>query len=113
MIRGQKATLTMAGNQVQLRPERPFSEEIDPETSEAFPPESIPAHHKNWFDCIRDGKKPNADIDLAIKVQTVISLGEMSDRLKITCCFDEATRKITTGDGKEVAPITYGTLELS
>jgi len=36
MIRGHKATLTMAGNLVQLKPERPFTEEIDPETSEAF-----------------------------------------------------------------------------
>jgi predicted dehydrogenase len=113
MIRGQKATLTMAGNSVELKPERPFSEEIDPETSERFPAESIPVHHKNWFDCIRSGKAPNANIDLAIRVQTVISLGEMSDRLKIVCLFDENTRKITTGDGKEVTPITYGTLELS
>ncbi|MHC1765424.1 MAG: Gfo/Idh/MocA family protein [Verrucomicrobiia bacterium] len=113
MIRGHMATLTMAGNLVQLRPERPFSEEIDPETSEAFAPESIPAHHKNWFDCIRDGKEPNANIDLAIKVQTVISLGEMADRLNVTCVFDEKTRKITTGEGREIAPITYGTLELS
>ncbi|MFO1496993.1 MAG: Gfo/Idh/MocA family oxidoreductase [Verrucomicrobiota bacterium] len=113
MIRGHKATLTMAGNLVQLKPERPFTEEIDPETSESFPPESIPVHHKNWFDCIRDGKLPNANIDLAIKVQTVISLGEMSDRLDMVCLFDEKTRKITNGDGKEVAPITYGTLPLS
>jgi predicted dehydrogenase len=119
MIRGQKATLTMAGNSVELKPERPFSEEIDPEASERFAPESIPVHHKNWFDCIRSGKAPNANIDLAIKVQTVISLGEMSDRLKIVCLFDEKSRKITIGDGtengpgKEIAPITYGTLELS
>jgi predicted dehydrogenase len=113
MIRGQKATLTMAGNRVELKPERPFSEEVDPETSEPFPPEFIPNHHKNWFDCIRDGKAPNANIDLAIRVQTVISLGEMSDRLKIVCLFDENTRKISTGDGKEVPAITYGTLELS
>jgi predicted dehydrogenase len=116
MIRGQKATLTMAGNVVDLKPERPFSDEIDPETSAACAPESIPAHHKNWFDCIRDGKAPNANIDLAIRVQTVISLGEMSDRLKIACLFDEKTRKISVSDGqqiKEIAPITYGTLELS
>ena len=113
MIRGQKATLTMAGNLVQLKPERPFTDEIDPETSESFAPESIPAHHKNWFECIRTGKVPNANIDLAVKVQTVISLGEMSERLNVVCLFDEKTRKITNGDGKEIAPITYGTLPLS
>ena len=38
----------------------------------------------------------------------MISLAEMSDRLKITCLFDEKTRKITTGDGKEVPAFTYG-----
>lgn len=37
----------------------------------------------------------------------------MAERLKMTCLFDEKTRKITDGNGKEVAPITYGTLELS
>jgi hypothetical protein len=29
------------------------------------------------------------------------------------CLFDEKTRKITTMDGKEVSPITYGTLPKS
>ena len=106
----------MAGNMVELKPERPFSDEIDPETSEPCAPESIPTHHKNWFDCIRSGKAPNANIDLAIRVQTVVSLGEMSDRMKIACLFDEKTRKISISDGRQshnIDPITYGTMELS
>jgi hypothetical protein len=37
----------------------------------------------------------------------------MSDRLKIACLFDEKSRRITTADGKEVKPITYGSTELS
>jgi hypothetical protein len=37
----------------------------------------------------------------------------MSERLNLMCRFDEKTRKITAGDGKVVAPITYGTLPLS
>jgi predicted dehydrogenase len=113
MIRGHHATLTMAGNVVDLRPERPFSEEIDPDRSEPFAPETFTAHHKNWFDCIRSGKQPNANIDLALRVQAVVALGEMSDRLSITCMFDEKTRKVTTADGKEVQPISYGTLPIS
>lgn len=115
VIRGHKGTLYMAGNRVDLKPEKPFAEDIDPETFDNLTPgEDIPVHEKNWFDCIRDNKQPNANIDLAVKVQTVISLGEISDRLKVACCFDEKTRKITTGpDGKEVAPLTYGSTELS
>jgi hypothetical protein len=76
-------------------------------------PEDIRVHEKNWFDCIRNGKTPNASIELAIRAQTVISLSEMSNRLNVMCRFDEKTRKIMTGDGKEMAAITYGTLELS
>jgi hypothetical protein len=73
-------------------------------------PEDLRVHEKNWFDCIRSGQQTNANIDLAIRVQTVISLAEMSDRLKTACLFDDKTRKITDGSGKEIPAITYGTL---
>ena len=112
-IRGQKGTLYVAGNRVELKPERPFADDVDPEDFNGLKPvEDVGFHEKNWFDCIRANKQPNAGIDLAIRVQTVISLAEMSDRLKVACLFDEKTRKITA-DGKEIQPITYGTLELS
>ncbi len=66
---------------------------------------------KNWFECIRSGKPPIGNIDLALRVQTVISLAEMSQRLNVACLFDERSRKITTGpEGRVLEPITYGTL---
>ncbi|HAB15286.1 MAG TPA: Gfo/Idh/MocA family oxidoreductase [Verrucomicrobiota bacterium] len=113
MIRGHKATLTMAGNKVELRPERSFAEEIDPQTSEAFPAESVAAHHANFFAAIRGQQKLNAGIDLALKVQTVISLAEASDRIGVVCFFDEKTRKVTDGQGREIRMPTYGWHELS
>ncbi len=115
MIRGHKATLYMGGNSVELKPEKEYADEIDPQTFDHLEPsgEKIPEMEKNWFNCIRSGEKPYGNIDLAVRVQTVISLAEMSQRLNIMCLFDEKTRKITTGDGKEVEPITYGTLKLS
>ena len=116
VIYGHKAYLEIgnAGERIRMVPEPPFSEEMDiQEFTGLTPAEDIGAHHANWFDCIRTGKQPNANIDLATKVQTVISLAEMSDRLGIACLFDETTRKITSCDGKEITPITYGTLELS
>ena len=114
MIRGHQGTIYMAGNRVELKPEKAFSEEIDPLTIDGIKPgEDIRYHEANWFDCIRSGKQPNAGIDLAVRVQTVISLAEMSERLSLMCLFDEKTRQITTGDGKVVKPITYGTLPLS
>ena len=106
-----KATLNIgsSGERVELVPEKDFADDIDPETFTGLQPEDIRVHEKNWFDCIRSGQQPNANIDLAIRVQTVISLAEMSDRLKTTCLFDEKARKVTAG-GKEMAAITYGTL---
>ncbi|MEI7733038.1 MAG: Gfo/Idh/MocA family oxidoreductase [Verrucomicrobiota bacterium] len=108
MIRGQKGSLYLGGNKVDLKPEKPFTEEIDPESFGPFPAESIPAHHKNWFGAIRGTEKGNCSVDLAVRVQTVVSLGEMSDRLGMMCHFDEKTRKITDGAGKEIQAITYG-----
>jgi predicted dehydrogenase len=110
-----KATLNIgsSGERIELVPEKEFADDIDPETMTGLQPEDIRVHEKNWFDCIRSGQQTNANIDLAIRVQTVISLAEMSDRLKTTCLFDEKSRKITDGSGKEIAPITYGTLAQS
>jgi predicted dehydrogenase len=114
MIRGQHGTISLGGNRVQIKPERPFSEEVDPEEFEnLLPNESVPNHHANFFDAIRNDVEPSAGIDLAVKAQTVVSLAEMSDRLNIMCLFDEKTRKVTTANGVEVEPITYGSLELS
>lgn len=110
-----KASLEVgtSGESVNLVPEREFADDVDPDRFGGFQMEDIRVHEKNWFDCIRSGKTPNANIDLAIRVQTVISLAEMSDRLKTACLFDENTRKITDGAGKEIPAITYGTLPLS
>jgi hypothetical protein len=37
----------------------------------------------------------------------------MSERLKLTCLFDEKTRKITDGTGREVPMLTYGSIDPS
>jgi hypothetical protein len=112
---GHKANLNVdaTAGKVDLVPQREFGDEIDPENFANLQPEEIRVHEKNWFDCIRSGKEPNANIDLAIRTQTVISLAEMSDRLKVSCLFNEKTRKVTTDGSTPVTPITYGTLPLS
>jgi predicted dehydrogenase len=111
LIRGHHATLHIGGNRLDLKPERDFTEEMDPETYENLVPiEDVGVHETNWFQAIRANKLPNASIELAIRVQTVISLAEMSERLKVTCLFDEKTKAITSGDGKKLAPVTYGVL---
>jgi predicted dehydrogenase len=108
MIRGHHATLYFAGNRVSLKPEKAFADEIDPELVDGIKPgEDIGVHERNWISAIRGQGEANAGMDLAIKVQTVISLAEMSERQGMACYFDEKTRKVTNGEGKEVKPMTY------
>ncbi|MCD6337992.1 MAG: Gfo/Idh/MocA family oxidoreductase [Verrucomicrobia bacterium] len=114
VVRGHVATVTLGGTTVEYRPERPFTDEYDPERYTGLvPPESVPVHEENWISCIRSGKKPHADIELAARTQAVISLGEMSDRLGIACHFDPKTRTITDGCGRKLEPISYGKIDPS
>lgn len=93
MIRGNKATILFAGDKAQIIPERAFSDEIEAETVDLHGNgEPIPVHEKNWFDCIRSGQKPNCHIDLAVRAQTMITLGELAQRNNQTFTFDPATR---------------------
>ena len=107
-----KASLNVgtSGERIEIVPEKQFSEEIDMETmKDGFQAEDIRMHEKNWFDAIRANKPDaaNATIELAVRAQTVISLAEMSDRLQTACLFDEKTRQITDGSGKELKALTY------
>lgn len=128
VIYGHKGTLKMGdqGQSILMEPERDFVGELEGLTESerkeraldqisGLQPEDIRVHEKNWFDCIRSGKAPNANIDLAIRVQTTICLAEMSERLKVVCLFDEKTRKVTDASGRDLKALTYGwtTPELS
>jgi predicted dehydrogenase len=116
VIYGHKASLEIgtSGERIQLIPEKPYSDDIDLANFDGLSPiESVPEHEKNWFDSIRQNKAPNANIDLAIRAQVVISLAEMSNRLNMMCLWDEKERKIRKQDGTEIAAITYGTIEPS
>jgi hypothetical protein len=110
-IHGQNATLILnrSGDRVDVLPEQDFADPIGEEHFPDLGAEDVRAHQKNWFDCIRSGNEPNAPIDLAIRAQTVLALAETSERLKVTCLFDEKTRSITDYAGKAVAPLSYGT----
>jgi predicted dehydrogenase len=111
IIRGRKATLYFAPsqNKVELKPERPFAEQLDPETfSDPSPVGNLARLEQNFFECIRSGGTPVANIDLAIRAHTILCLAEMSERLGLTLYFEPQTRALHTGDGRPVKPITYG-----
>ncbi len=113
MLRGRKGTLHFASsqNRVELKPETIFVDEIEPlEFSDAKPTESIESLEKHFFDCIRSGKTPIPNVELAIRAQTVLCLAEMSERLGLALFYNPDTRVITTGDGKVVPALTYDTV---
>ncbi|MFW5972420.1 MAG: Gfo/Idh/MocA family protein [Bacteroidota bacterium] len=114
VVRGHEGTIYLGGNSIELRPERPFADLVDREEyANLQPGPSIPYHIGDFFEGIRTGKVTNGNIDLAMKTQTVISLAEMSERLGEMVHFDAETRKVSVGSGREIGPITYGTLEIS
>jgi predicted dehydrogenase len=95
-IRGNKATLYFGGNGVKIQPERTWADEVEAAT-EPVPgaPENIPDHEKNWFDCIRTNGVPNANIDIAVRVQVMISMGEMAYRQGKTLHFHPESRTVS------------------
>jgi predicted dehydrogenase len=96
IIRGQKANLFFGGGKVALQPERPFVDEL--EASDETPPdsgESHAKHQKNFIESLRNNVPPNCDIELAIRVQTVISLAEESYRKGWMVRFDPLKRSLT------------------
>lgn len=94
MIRGNKATILFAGDSAQITPERAYSDEVEAETIPlGGNGEPIPVHQKNWLDCIRSNKEPNCNIELALRVQVMIGLGELAYRNSETFTFDPKTRQ--------------------
>ncbi|MDX2034859.1 MAG: Gfo/Idh/MocA family oxidoreductase [Blastocatellia bacterium] len=95
MIRGQKANLLFGGGKVQITPERPYVEEID--AKDETPPDSGEnhmKHQKNYIDALRANKPPNCDIELAIRVQTAVSMAEEAYRKGRLVKFDATKRKM-------------------
>jgi predicted dehydrogenase len=112
MIRGRKATVRFATsqNRAELSPESIFTEEMDAEAfADPRPTERIEVLERHFFECIRDGKTPVANIDLAMKAHTVLTLAEMSERMGLALFYDPQKRQIKTGDGKVVPPLDYDT----
>jgi predicted dehydrogenase len=99
-IRCNKGTVFFAGGSIKVKPERTYADEVD-ESEEQAPGagEPIDGHQKNWFECIRSNGVPNGNIDLAIRVQTMISLAERSYRESATFTFDPRTRTATANSG--------------
>ncbi len=112
MIRGRQATiyLSTGQNRAELRPERPFAEQIEPEEfASPLPPGSIARLEKDFFECIRTGRTPVGSIDLAVRAHTILALAEMAERTSTTLLFDDKTRQVRSADGRIMKPLSYDT----
>ncbi|MFQ3549943.1 MAG: Gfo/Idh/MocA family oxidoreductase [Armatimonadota bacterium] len=96
LIRGNMATVYFGGGKVEIRPERPFTDIVEPEDIPVLGPgESHIEHVKNWINAIRTNTTPSCDIELGIRVQTIVSMAEESYRKNKTVTFDPQTRKMS------------------
>jgi len=98
MIRGNKATMFFGGGKVTIEPERPFTDEVEREDLPVVGPgEDQREHHKDLIACIRGTKPggiPNCNIDLALRVQTIVSMAEISYRQNKMSLFDAEKQKL-------------------
>jgi len=107
-IRLNKATITFQGDTIDVKPERVYADEVDAYSEQVPGGEPIDRHQRNFLDCIRNGGTPNCGIDLAVRVQTIISLAELSYRNGVAMHFDPKTRRAWFGAQKDpyyVAPV--------
>lgn len=51
-------------------------------------------HHRNFLDCIRNGKHPNADVEIGHRSATLVHLGNIATRLGRTLNFDPTREQI-------------------
>jgi predicted dehydrogenase len=113
MIRGRQATVYLSSgqNRAELKPERVFAEQVESEEfSSPLPPGSVPRLEKDFFDCIRTGRTPVGNIELALRAHVILSLAEQAERTSTTILFDARTRKLRSGDGRPLRPLSYETV---
>jgi len=59
---------------------------------------SVPEHMRNWIDCIKSGKAPNAEIEIGHRSASLVHLANISTRVNGTLHFDPDKEKITNND---------------
>jgi predicted dehydrogenase len=65
------------------------------------------AHHRNFFDCIRNNRTPNADVEVSHLSTSLCHLGNIATRMRRVITFDPKTEEIQ-GD-KEAAALVRRT----
>jgi len=77
----------IGGDKIHIKPQAAWSDEVEAaDVPIVGPGEDQTEHHKNHISCIRNGGTPNCNIDLALRVQAMLSMAEMSYRQSTWRC---------------------------
>lgn len=58
----------------------------------------LPAHHRNFFDCIRTGEMPHADVSIGHLSASLCHLGNIATRLGRSLTFNPQTEQFLDDD---------------
>lgn len=58
----------------------------------------VPGHHRDWLDCIKNGKKPNANFEEMGRLVEVVLMGAIAERAGSKLYWDEAEKRFTNSD---------------
>jgi predicted dehydrogenase len=95
MIRGHKGNIYLNSRHCVVRPERIYSEELEPATIEC--PDignDQDMHRLKWLKCIRTREQPDSDVEQGTKVMTMVDLATRSMWEGGAFRFDPATGKV-------------------
>ncbi len=93
LIRGQRASLYLAGSNPELKPERPYVDEIEPMVATVVNPVDSHVNHQNdWLSAVRANRQPSCNMDLALRAQAVVSLAELSETTGQMAVLDPVKR---------------------
>lgn len=92
LIRGHKANLFLNGRHCELRPERPYVDDIDPQTVQC--PDignDQDAHRLGWLQSIRTREQPLSSVELGTMVMVIVDLATRSMWESKAFAFDPKT----------------------
>ncbi|HYF14361.1 MAG TPA: Gfo/Idh/MocA family oxidoreductase [Phycisphaerales bacterium] len=94
LIRGHRGNIYLGSRHCEVRPERPYSEEMDPlkiECPDIGNDQDV--HRLGWLHSIRTREKPLSGIDLGLKVMVIVDLATRSMWEGGAFTFDPKTMK--------------------
>jgi hypothetical protein len=96
LIRCQKGNIYLSGRDCVIRPESPFSNEVEERTIAC---ENVgddqDQHRLNWMKCVRTRQQPSSDIEQGTKVMVVVDLATRALWEGGSYNFDPKTFKVT------------------